>query len=1293
MENHLFIGREKEIQQLNQIFSEANNGLGKLVLFNGNPGSGKSGLIREFLKQFDYNDKVLNAITECNDKEGINAHAAFKDLLLKLNSAAVSSSKESRAQLFKKLKSFVSEAGAQWIGMIPVVGGVAQAGLETYKAYQNSFGNSSETKIESEIAIYQIFENEFRRLASDKTVIIFLDDLQWVDSSSLNLLFALAKNIRENPFRIMIIGTYRQFEIEAGKNKITESGTNVTVRHPFADILNELRNYTKHESHIHRQDQWLYEIEMKPFTLNEIKRLVQANFTLNHFNDEFYELIFKISDGHPLYLVEMLEYLVKTDKIKVSIDGSYICDNLKIDELPVSVQAIISEKIERLSEELKKVLSYASVNGEEFAVPVVEKLLKIDELDLLDYLEQLSKKHGLLVANEPIHVKNMLFELYSFSQTLVHKYIYENLDGARRRALHRKIAETLVNLYGDELDNNKIIKDKYNLHTQIGQGLIDGISLQLTKVDSKVTEQESSVNESLTQAARDEVKAAFENFEQFAMTECHDRIDKALGFLSAIKLKSNETDVIRFEALKIRNKAQQWSGFYEKAHQTAQEMLKIANEITDNQLITDSYVAIGKALHSLGQYELAINQFSKAIELYQALQNRLMIIECLNLLAMCKESQALYNQAIEFLDQALIYSKEIGTEAKIGETIYQLATCHRKKGSFDTAMDLYKQALNIFEKLGNQKQIGLIYNHMGLNVQGKGEYYKSIEYIQKALDIAVQQNDKVNISNRLNNIGLAHQAMGNTNESLSFYSQTLVIDTSLNDKPKMAISFNNIGGIYTNLGQFEKALEYFNQSLEIYKLLNNKNGISFSYSCIALNYYQERKYSESKEYYVKCIEIDKELGDNVSLAGNYIGLGNVYYTDGNNDEAREYYIQALELYKNMEDEYSMAIMNNNLGNIEHSLGKYYDAIGRYKLAFEFYKKTEDKPNTAMLLINMAISHDGTKEYSLSEEFYKSALAIYTELKDVRNMAKTYASLGITFYNLGDYKKSIDRLEKSNTYYNQLNSYEEIAVNYQDMADAYHELNDIKSAISFYKKAININTENDDKYGAAKVLKNLAIFYERENDYENAIDCCEKELDVYSKIGNKEPFARIYCRIAFCYKALKKMKKAKNSFFESIEIAKIYEQYDMLATAHKGIGSIYQLDEVFDEAVEMYLRALEFHQHFDDPFDLADTYYNLGYTIWISPQFEKDYQNAMGYFNKSLEIFTQINDFYNISYCFYVLGNIYYEFKNYEQSLIYLNKAKESMLEYDPEFEIEFINDMITETLAQLPSNPGRPGPV
>ena len=48
-----------------------------------------------------------------------------------------------------------------------------------------------------------------------------------------------------------------------------------------------------------------------------------------------------------------------------------------------------------------------------------------------------------------IHVKNMLFELYRFSQTLVHKYIYENLDGARRRALHRRIAETLKNLYGD----------------------------------------------------------------------------------------------------------------------------------------------------------------------------------------------------------------------------------------------------------------------------------------------------------------------------------------------------------------------------------------------------------------------------------------------------------------------------------------------------------------------------------------------------------------------------------------------------------------------------------------------------------------------------------------------------------------------------------------------------------------------------------------------------------------------------------------------------------------------------
>jgi len=49
------------------------------------------------------------------------------------------------------------------------------------------------------------------------------------------------------------------------------------------------------------------------------------------------------------------------------------------------------------------------------------------------------------------------------------------MDAGRRRALHRRIAGIIEEIYGDDIETNKAIKDSYNLHKQIGLGLIDAV--------------------------------------------------------------------------------------------------------------------------------------------------------------------------------------------------------------------------------------------------------------------------------------------------------------------------------------------------------------------------------------------------------------------------------------------------------------------------------------------------------------------------------------------------------------------------------------------------------------------------------------------------------------------------------------------------------------------------------------------------------------------------------------------------------------------------------------------------
>ena len=1293
MDNNIFIGRNKELEILQSAYNDAKNGLGKLFLVNGGPGLGKSGLVRQFLRNAEEAGDCITAISECNDKEGVNAYAPFKELLLKLNAVAVSNSSEKKKKNFDKLKSFITDAGTQWVGMIPVVGSFAQAGIETYKAYHDNYGKKGQENVAGEDDIYRIFENEFRRLAQNKTVVIFLDDLQWADSSSLNLLFALGKSVRENPFQIFVIGTYRPHDIETGRNKISESGQNITIRHPLADKLNELRNYTKHEQHITRTDQWLHEISLQPLSKDEVSQLINTKFTNNNFPESFHLQINELSNGQPLYVIEILDYLVKNGNIKSTADDSYTIENAQLNELPVSVQAIINEKVERLNDDLKKVLSYASVSGEEFAVQVVEKLLKIDELDLLDYLEELSKKHGLLIANEPIYVKNMLFELYKFSQTLVHKHIYENLDGARRRALHRRIAETLKNIYGDELGKNKEVKDKYVLHTQIGQGLIDGVTLQLSEIKGSDDESNVAKDESVLSAAKSELKSAEENFEQYAVNECLTTIDKALGLLSKVSAKSKDSEIIRFEAFSLRNRAKEWEGFYQEALAAAEEMLKVADYLKDTKLKAIGELAKGSALHWLGNYNAAIELLSKALDAFKLKSNFKMAANCVNAMALSKEMQSFHKDAIELLNQSLEFCENLDDDLLAGKTLYQLANNQRKLGALDISENIYKDALEIFEKAEDQKQIGLIYNSLGLNSNAKGEYYKALEFLEKALEISQRQNDIINTGNRLNNLGLIYMGICEFDKALDFYNQTLEIDSRLNDKPKMAISYGNVASAYRSIRKYDKAEENFKKSLEIYQSIDDIAGTSYAWSTLGLNYYEKGESEKAKECFNKSIEIDKSIDDQLSLGSNYLMIGNLFYDEEKYEEAKGYYVKSHEIYKNTEDQFSIANITNNIAGIEYALGNYNEALEFYEQTMAYYQKTDDKAAMSMLLGNIANNYEKLGEYEKAVDTHKRAISYDKEINDRHTLAKHLRSYGIALYNKGDYQESIEILEESSEVYAALGDYENLTTNVTDIADAYKELGMPEKASEYYNNAGEIFLKHGDKNSAAAAWRAMANFQKGIGEEESAVENYYKSLELYVELDHFEAQIDTYLEIGLYYRQKEDYAQAGDHVLKALEIAEKIESSPYMAKCCKEMCWVYYYIDNYENAIEICNKALELHNDFDDKWERADCHYVMAETLFLHPEKGLDFDAIAVHLDESIKLFSALEDWHSVAYSLQSKGALNLNQQNYSKALQLFEKARAYLVEIVAGFDTSYIDGQIAEAKANMHGDARAPGAV
>ncbi len=1313
--NNIYIGRKKELEKLHKAYNEAKTGKGKLVLVEGSAGVGKSGFVREFLQQINKDSNTLIGVSECNDKENLNAYAPFKKILIELNTTQNQGDKKN------KFKNFIKDAGTSWVELIPFIGTYAKVGIETYEAYQKSYKDKVETNIESENDIFRIFENEFRRLATHNTIVLFIDDLQWADASSLNLIFGLGKAIRANTFNILLIGSYRPNEVKAGRNKITETGATVRISHPFEDKLNMLRTYTKPENHIEGNSNWFQEIKIKPFNEQEINNLINTRFPNNQFKPEFFKTTFDITDGHPLFVVEILGYLV-SEGIIYQKEDVFFAQEIKLDNLPTSIDGVISEKVDRLNKELLKVLTYASVNGEEFAFQIIEKILNMDDVEkedlLVEYLEELSQTHGLLIEGES-NTTNFDLDLFSFSQTLVHKFVYKNMSNLKRKRLHKKVAIIMKELYGDILENNKELKDRYNLHIQIGQGLIDGLSLQMS---SNNTDKEGLENEEVptTQifidAAKIEIQNANDSYSLFAMTESHNFVDKALAFLSKIDDTNTDKLLCKFEALLWRNKTYQWQGHYQKAFETAEELSSISSQLSNKDFSAQANLALGIAKASLGYNKEALVYLEKAIAYYQTTDNHNSLWKAYYETARTNNTLAADNKAIDLLEKALLLSENIEDKNIMGRTLLLLGKSYSSKlEEFSNVMNYLNKALAIFKETNNQYWIGQAYNRIGLEYRSQFKESKALEYLEKALSIAHEQNDMVNTSHRFNNIALTYEGMSDFEKAIEYYTKSLEIDTRLDDIPMIAKSMNNIGGVYSSKGDYEKAMHYLDKSLEIVKSINNPKELSTSYYTLGTAYEAMNKDEKAVAYYLKAIEIDTSINDDASLSIHSYMLGNFYNNKSNHKLATKYFLKALELLTKLGNNQLIAYTNNSLGLIANSEERNNDAIKYYQKSLNYYIQVEDELNQSDLKENLAKSYYDLKEYEKAVEFYKNAITIAEKLEEQTFLSRQYTGMGTTLYWLDKYDEANVYFLKSISINTELygENSQEVATNYESIGLSYYWGKKYNLAIENHQKSLTIRKEifgNEssvtdssvfnlalsyylaDQDKKAKELFSLSLAnrekiygknseeYKKVNEYIEKIDTIldnsvvtgsappenhTADNGTYQNLSQKiensfENEIETFYKQGIIEFKKNNYKEALDSYNKALESCVFLENNDVnnktKAEIYHHIGeansALGEYDTAIGNFIDAYNTYIEIAITDRKTSDLAKTCSNLGDTYYS----KKDYKNALENHKEALEYFSRDKIF--VAWSYYDVGKDYYWLKEYESAISYIQKAIE-----------------------------------
>ncbi|MGD8813809.1 MAG: BTAD domain-containing putative transcriptional regulator [Anaerolineales bacterium] len=441
----VFVARPKEIQQLESILDKVLAGEGGVAFVAGEAGSGKSMLIREFVRKAQLrHPDLVSATGFCNAFTGIgDPYLPFREILYQFIGDAKNQwkagiySREYILRLWHLLplscKSLLAHGTDLVDTLIP-----GQALLEhaspleatdpnlyhdLWQLVERKRNQSDSAPLQANL--FTQYWDVLQHVGQEKPLLIVVDDLQWADVGTISLLFHLGKHISGS--RIMIVGAYRPEEVELLQGD---------ERHPLAPILSEFKRDFG-DIFIN-----LDQAEGRDF----IEGLLESE--PSNLAAAFEQSLYRHTSGHPLFTVELLRYLKETGILTKDHEGRWIANShIQLARLPPRIEGIIAERIGRLSPKLQRILTLSSIEGEAFTAEIIAEVEGIPVDHLVQMLSnQLDRQFRLVRAQRISYEGKQRISTYRFRHFLFQKYLYSRIDEIELVRLHEQVGEAMEKL-------------------------------------------------------------------------------------------------------------------------------------------------------------------------------------------------------------------------------------------------------------------------------------------------------------------------------------------------------------------------------------------------------------------------------------------------------------------------------------------------------------------------------------------------------------------------------------------------------------------------------------------------------------------------------------------------------------------------------------------------------------------------------------------------------------------------------------------------------------------------------
>ncbi len=704
-----------------------------------------------------------------------------------------------------------------------------------------------------------------QRASVENPLIIFIDDLQWADKTTLNLLHYLARNTRNN--RVLILGTYRPEDIIKPPDQRTHQ------------LQSTLQNMSREDL--------LDVIEIERLAPIDTKEILLSALDSAALKDDFCNRIHNETEGNPFFVIEVIKLLVEEGFIAKNVHGSWeTSTDMKDLDIPSRIYDVIQRRLDRLMDDQREILECASIEGKEFRSEVIGNILDMDRLKLLKNLSSIENTHRLI---------HSIPNKYCFDHTKITEVLYNGIIKDLRMEYHRIVGDTIMELYKDR--THEVVSELAHHYYKAEDERASEYLLESGNQAKKGYSNDEAVSfyiKALEVAKPEQRIAILENLGD-VLSLMGDN-DKAIGYLQdAVKTtKDNKAKLLR-KIAEVHVK----KGEYDTALKViseAKEMLEENNTIEHSRILFgEGYVHTRK-----GNYDDAMQLLQKALSLLQKTEsdpkdmgNALLSIGNIHFI------RGLYTEALEHYEKSMDIMKKLDDKQSIAALLGNIGITYWGIGKLEKALKFHEQSLEIREKIGDKRGTAFALLNMGSAYSVKAELDKALKLYERSLGIYRQIGDKHGTAMALIGVGEIYYHRNNLEKALDLYQRGRDICLEIGEKRVLIYIYCNIAETELRRGDVQVAIENAEIAVSTAHEIGAKSQEGMCHRALGMVHRESMEWDKAAEELEMAKEILKDGGDKDELARLYYEYALLLEKIGKVEKSKEYLNRALDIYEKM----------------------------------------------------------------------------------------------------------------------------------------------------------------------------------------------------------------------------------------------------------------------------------------------------------------------------------------------------------------------------------------------------------